>query len=339
MSLVGVLVRCHSRRIPLPFVELLWARGLVTTAAPRIGVLAPPPPSNPRGGVLLASTVVPPLVDQHVFRHQQRRWKHNKGAKLGQHLQTLDDMAHRTEHQAAQERRKKEKDRRAPKKEGKEQPAGAAPETTEEEPNEDVEEEEEQDEMILPDPQQVEQKMQKHVMRFKDYLKGVRGGEPTPELLDDIAVTDAYGKGTGVTSLKSLAQVVVPSPTLAVATCFDPATAKAVANAIRLALGADFTNPQVEDGVVRVPLPRVSLESRQSTVRGVHQRAEQFRKRVNQTRNKAIAVTKQGMAGRLDHVSKDDAFRIHEAIEKAKDAALLEINALADKKADDILKL
>jgi ribosome recycling factor len=273
------------------------------------------------------------VEDQHV--RQQRRWKHNKGAKLGQHLQTLDELAHRTEHQAAQERHKKEKERRAQhhKKEGKE-PASAE---TEEEPHE--QEEEELDETILPDPQQVEQKMQKHVIRFKDYLKGIRGGEPTPELLDEIAVTDAYGKGTGVTSLKALAQVVVPSPTLAVATCFDPATAKAVANAIRIALGADFTNPQIEDGVVHVPLPRVSLESRQSTVRTVHQRAEQFRKRVNQTRNKAITVTKQGMAGRLEHVSKDDAFRIHEAIEKAKDAALLEINAMADKKADDILKL
>ena len=278
---------------------------------------------------------------QHVVH--QRRWKHNKGAKLGQHLQNLDEMAHRTEHQAAKERHQKEKDRRSPHKKGQgdnNNNNNNNNKTTDEETEEPPEEEEEElDQTILPDPQQVEQKLQKHVIRFKDYLKGVRGGEPTPELLDEISVTDAYGKGTGVTSLKALAQVVVPSPTLAVATCFDPATAKAVANAIRLALGAEFTNPQVEDGVVRVPLPRVSMESRQSTVRGVHQRAEQFRKRVNQTRNKAIAVTKQGMAGRLDHVSKDDAFRIHEAIEKAKDAALLEINALADKKADDILNL
>ena len=286
-----------------------------------------------------------------------RRWKHNKKAKMGQHLQKLDEMAHTSVHEAAQERRQKKKLRNEVRK-GKKGGAAAASEDggddkegepshrtgndddddDDEEEEEEEMDEEEMDETVLPDPKEIEQNMKKHVIRFKEYLNGVRGGEPTPELFDDISIVDAYGKGTGVTPLKAVAQVVMQSPTLAVANCFDPATAKAVANAIREKL--ELTNPQVEEGgVIRIPLPRVSLESRQNTVRTVQERAEQFRKRIHQARSKAMSVVKQGVAGTLDHVSKDDAFRIQEAIEKAKDDALKEINALSDKKTGDILKL
>lgn len=286
------------------------------------------------------------------LQQQQQRWKHrNKSARLGHHLQKLDEMAHSTEREVAQERRQKKKDRKAAKKGKKGGGTDGGDiimhderdEEEEEEHDEHVEgveaeEEEEHDETLLPDPAEVELRMHKHVGKFKDYIRGVRGGEPTPEMFDDISVLHAYGKGSGMAPLKSLAQVVISSPTMAVATCFDPATAKAVSMAIRDKL--ELANPQVEDGgVVRIPMPRASLESRQNTARQVEQRAEQFRQRVHQTRNKAMTVVKQGVAGKLEHVSKDDAFRVQEAIDKGKDAALLEINALAEKKKEDIMSV
>jgi len=264
---------------------------------------------------------------------------------MGQHLQKLDEMAHASESEAAEERRKKKKDRKASKKhKGGKQETTTSAETTaaqEAEPDKEMEEEEEpeeeHDETILPETSEVKRRMQVHVEKYKEFLKGVRGGEPTPEFFDGIAVMDAYGKGTGASPLKSLAQVVISSPTLAMATCFDPATTKAVALAIRDKLDL---NPQLDDdGVIKIPLPRVSMESRKQTAAAVSKRAELFRQRVHQTRNKAMAVVKKGVAGQLEHVSKDDAFRVQTEIEKIKDAAITEINALTDAKNEDIMRV
>ena len=283
---------------------------------------------------------------QQLKNHQttQIRWS-RKGAKMGQHLQKLDEMAHGGESEAAQERRKKKKDRKAAKKhKGDKHETTTTAEATagvEAEPDKEMEEEEEpeeeHDETILPETSEVKRRMQVHVEKYKEYLKGVRGGEPTPEFFDGIAVMDAYGKGTGASPLKAVAQVVIASPTLAMATCFDPATTKAVALAIRDKLDL---NPQPDDdGVIKIPLPRVSMESRKQTAAAVSKRAELFRQRVHQTRNKAMAVVKKGVAGQLEHVSKDDAFRVQNEIEKIKDAAITEINALTDAKNEDIMRV
>jgi ribosome recycling factor len=274
------------------------------------------------------------------FQNQQLRFKH--AAKKGLHLQKLDEMAHNSERDAAEERRKKKKEKTAARKSKKgASPAEEASASSNTKDSDDwdeeleEEEEEEHDDSILPDPAQVKKRMLSHVDGFKEYLKGVRGAEPTPELFDDVMVTDAYGKGTGSTSLKSVAQIVISSPTLAVATCFDPATSKAVSVAIRDKLEL---NPQVEEGgTIKIPLPRVSMESRQQTAAAVQKRAENYRQRIRKNRRTALDVVKQGVAGKLEHVSKDDAFRVQQEIEIITETVIKELNQVADKKHDDIM--
>jgi ribosome recycling factor len=266
-------------------------------------------------------------------RHGQLRWKH--GAKMGHHLDTLDEMAHSNSRKEAQERRKKKKG----KKESKEvnsAPKNHKPSETDsfidwdEEPEEDDEDE---DETLLPDPAQVKIRMTKVVDSFVTKLKTIRGSEPTADIFDDIQV-DAYGSHA---PLNSVAQVVISSSTLAQATCYDPELAKNVGVAIRDKLEL---NPSVEEGgVVRIPLPRVSLEVRQQTAKALTKHTEKYRQRVRTIRRNVLKVVKQGEAGKLEGISKDDAFRAQKEIEDVTEKIMVKLNEAAEQKHKAIMAL
>jgi ribosome recycling factor len=253
------------------------------------------------------------------------RYKHS-GAKMGQHLERLDELAHEQSQKKAQERRQKKKARKA-----ETTSEAAAVEQPEEELYQEEEEQlAEEEQNFLPDPKQTKLKMKQIVQRFIDSLKNMRGAEPTVALFDNVQV-EAYGART---SLQSVAQVVLVSPTLATATCFDPSLAKAVRTAVAQQLNL---NPSAEDGVVNIPLPRISLESRQKIAMTLAKRAESYRQGIRQVRRKAMDVTKKGVAGKLEHVSKDDAFRVQQEVEAATEEAIHELNRAAEEKHNSIM--
>lgn len=158
------------------------------------------------------------------------RFLSQHGAKRGQHIQRLEEIATSQEHNAAVDRRRKKKEKETARKSGvgkaststtMTHAAAGADEHDDFDDDEDADDEEDDEEgPSLPDPKDIKERMQKQIEAFKSYLKSVRGSEPTAEMFDDISVADAYGKGTGLTPLKSVAQVVISSPTLATATCY-----------------------------------------------------------------------------------------------------------------------
>lgn len=265
-------------------------------------------------------------------------------------------MAHRPEREAAQERRQKKKDRKATKKTKggsvSEVAAAADPEnhTGPEEEfqyalkgddeddffDEDFEDGnvdgEDEEEPSLPDPDEVKAKMMDIVARFQESLKSIRGAEPTPEMFDDIQV-NAYGS---MTPLKAVGQVVIVSNTLAQVMCFDPSLAKDVQKAIQLALEL---NPQTGDevGMVRVPLPRVSMEVREQTAKQLHKKHEACKQRLRSVRRKAMDVVKKGKDGKLIGVSKDDAFASGKEIEAVTESVMETLKGLVDAKTDSIM--
>ena len=176
----------------------------------------------------------------------------------------------------------------------------------------------------------------KIINSYEESLKSIRGAEPTPELFDDILV-NAYG--TENTPLKAVAQVVITSPTMASITCFDPSLVKEVRASIQLQLGL---NPQTDAsegdaGVLKVPLPKVSLESRQQTATQLSKKAESFRQRIRRVRRRYNHIIKQGKDGKLEHISKDDVFRVAKEIDEVTDKAIKKLNDVTDKKHDSIM--
>ena len=298
-----------------------------------------------------------------------RQWHHvrmmsNHGAKKGLHLQHLAEMANQKEHDAAVARREKKKEKTAARKGGKKGGGGTASQhqdieedfeiyeskdkqnlshKTDDDSWNDLENDEDEEEVhdttVLPNPNEAKIRMMKHVDNFRNYLKSIRGGgPPNVEMFDDVMVRDAYGVGTGDVSIKALAQIVMTSPTLATATCFDPATSKAVVIAIRDALEL---NPQAEEGTgaIKIPIPRISMEVRQQLISTIHKRAETYRVRIRNQRRTVLDIVKQGVAGKLDGVSKDDAFRIQQEIEAMTDLVIKELNKLLEKKESDIMSV
>ncbi len=286
----------------------------------------------------------------------------NHGARKGLHLQNLAEMANQKEHDAAVARREKKKEKTAIRKGGKKVGVAAAAEDMNDEFDEydaksknkaqvndddwdelenddDDDDEEFDDAVVLPNPSEAKTKMMTHVENFRNYLKSIRGGgQPSVEMFDDVMVRDAYGVATGDVSVKALAQIVMVSPTLANATCFDPATTKAVVIAIRDTLEL---NPQAEEGTgaIKIPIPRISMEVRQQLISTIHKRAENYRVRIRNHRRKVLDVVKRGVAGRLEGVSKDDAFRIQQEIEAMTDTVIKELNKLSEKKESEIMSV
>ncbi|MGK3755911.1 MAG: ribosome recycling factor [Bacillariaceae sp.] len=285
----------------------------------------------------------------------QKRWKH--AGKIGHKIETLKDIAHRPERDAAQERRQKKKDRKAAKKGvgggssggssgGKQQVAvNESDDNSDDDDGDDIYFDDDDDdfneggdenkEPSLPDMIIVRSKMDSVVDRFKESLKSIQGAEPTADMFDDVTV-QAYGAST---PLNAVAQVVITSPTLAQITCFDPSLAKDVVKAVQLTLEL---NPQLEEGGggnIKVPLPRVSMEVREKLSKSAKKRAESCKQRLRGVRRKAMDIVKKGKDGKIPGVSKDDAFSSGKEIEAASEATVASIDSIVTEKIDSIMSV
>ena len=260
-----------------------------------------------------------------------------KASKMGHHIEKAEELAHRAERQDARNKRHKKKGG------GK---GGAAEEESADTPGRSMEvvdlhiEEDatetifehgsadDEDLIDLPDKDDVKSRMTRVVDAMVDSFRAIRGAEPTPELFEPIMVR-AYGE---LTPLSAVAQVVISSPNQATLTCYDPETAKAVSEAVRDS-GLNF-NPRIEEGgggVVVVPIPKVSMETRKALAKQLGKAAEASRQRVRRIRRAAHDVCKKGQAGKLEGISKDDAFRRGKEI----DAVTEEIVALLNQKVEE----
>eukprot|EP00934_Nitzschia_sp_Nitz4_P008442 Nitzschia sp. Nitz4//scaffold50_size126154//119812//120807//NITZ4_003708-RA/size126154-processed-gene-0.48-mRNA-1//1//CDS//3329553767//8432//frame0 len=288
--------------------------------------------------VVTASSSLPrPALAQQQRQQQQIRWRH--AGKMGHMKETLDELAHQPEHEAAVERRNKKKGGKKKGKKGEEAAAAAVVDDSDDSDDDldlDIDEEEapedgEDVEPSLPDPDEVKERMLMYVEKFQESLKSIRGAEPTPEMFDDVQV-NAYGSQT---PLKAVGQVVIVSPTLAQITCFDPSVAKDVAQAIQLALEL---NPQMEEGgSVKVPLPRVSMEIREQTAKQLKKKAEATKQRIRQVRRKAMDVVKKGKDGKLAGISKDDAFAVAKDIDSVTESVVQTLDGKVDEKMKSIM--
>ena len=295
---------------------------------------------------LFSSLYATSLGSTSAVGNVQLRWKH--AARKGNHLEVLDEMAHAKEREQAQERRKKKKERKEKKKnKGKngavaaseesstaENPAQAAADVDFEDDHDDHSDHEE-DEVELPDTQKIKNKMMGIVSKYEESLKAIRGAEPTPELFDDILV-HAYGSEN--TPLKTVAQVVITSPTMASITCFDPALVKEVRNSILQQLGLNSSEGD-DVGVLKVPLPKVSMETRQKTAAQLGKRAENFCQKIRRVRRRYNNIIKAGKEGKLEGISKDDVFRVAQEIDDVTEQAVKKLNDINDKKHKSIMDI
>jgi ribosome recycling factor len=246
-----------------------------------------------------------------------------KGSRMGKHVENLEDMAH--------QKRK----------------GTASTDTTTADGEENHEEDNDsgdnliptQDEFgnpLLPEPNAVRSKMLTIIASLERSFSSIRGGEATAELFDAVRVS-AYGE---TVPLSSVGQVVIEDPQRATISCYDPSVSNDVRDAVRDMPGMNL-NPYVEEGgsgVVIVPIPRVSEETRKEIVKELGRQAENGRQRVRKIRREAMDVVKKGKDGKLEGISKDDAFRVGKDVEGVTEEVLAVLNDIVEKKQKSVME-
>ena len=262
---------------------------------------------------------------------------------MGHHIQNLDEMAHNESREEASKRReekktKSKKARLASHKAG-EPGEAAAVENDSEDGGADDDVGPGVDEFgnaLLPEPDAIRSKMLAVVASLDRSFSSIRGGEATPELFDAVRVS-AYGE---MVPISSVGQVVIEDQRRATISCFDPAVASDVQDAVHDMQGMNLA-PYVEEGgsgVVVVPMPRVSEETRREIVKELGRQAENGRQRVRRIRRGAMDVVKKGKDGKMEGTSKDDAFRVGKDIESVTEEILLRLNDIVAKKQKSVME-
>ncbi len=173
-------------------------------------------------------------------------------------------------------------------------------------------------------------RMEKTVEDFRRELGHLRTGQASVTLLEDVKV-DYYGVATPVNQLAKLA---TPEPTLIVVQPFDPSITPAVEKAIQSAeLGL---NPSSDGKVIRVPIPPLTEERRKGLVKVVKKSAEDRRVSIRNARRDGNELLKQ--LEKEKEISKDDARRGQERIQKLTDQFIKELDEIAAQKEKEVME-
>jgi len=177
----------------------------------------------------------------------------------------------------------------------------------------------------------VEEHMMKAVDHLKNELAGIRTGKASPALVENIMV-EYYGTST---RLKELAGITAPEPRLLVIQPWDPSSVSAIEKAI---LGSKIGISPVNDGkIIRLPIPELSEERRNSLVKQVRSLAEDNRVAIRNVRRDGNEIAKK--AQKNSEITEDDLKGMLEKIQKLTDDYIKEVDDIVAKKEKELLSI
>ena len=129
-----------------------------------------------------------------------------------------------------------------------------------------------------------EERMGKTLADYDQFLKSIRTGQASADVLDGIQVNiPAYG---GLVPLKSVAVISRPEARLLVVKPFDPKTMKEIEKGIQ---ASELGITPINDGkVIRLAFPALSEERRTQTVKLLKERLEQHKVALRNIRKDAL---------------------------------------------------
>ena len=178
-----------------------------------------------------------------------------------------------------------------------------------------------------------EERMINTAADFEHFLKTVRTGAASTEVLDGIHVdVPAFG---GVVPLKSVALTTKQDAQMLVVKPFDPKTIKDIEKALSNAdLGLSIGN----DGkIIRLSFPPMSEERRKQTVKAVKERLEQHKVSLRNIRKDAIKHI-EGNKGQPG-VSEDAITKAKEEVQNLIKKFEAEIDLAFEKKSIEVMKI
>ncbi len=184
--------------------------------------------------------------------------------------------------------------------------------------------------MKLPE---LREKIEDRINHLKAALMTIRTGRATGSLVEDVKVL-AY-EGAAPLSVKELASISLPEPTVISIKPWDLSILPKIEEAIRQAPGG--LSPVVFDDTIRVPLPPLSEERRQDLVKVVKTKMEETKVAVRQIRQDEMRSLDE--MERNGVISQDERFRQRETVEKIVKEKTHAVEELGRVKEQELLKV
>lgn len=171
--------------------------------------------------------------------------------------------------------------------------------------------------------------MEKALDVLHDELKGLRTGRASTGLVENIRV-EYYGNPT---PLKQLATLAAPQPDAIIIKPFDPSSVKDIEKAIKTSELS--IAPIVEGKIIRLNIPPLSQERRQSLVGQVKQLGEQTKISIRNIRRDANKQLEKEEKEKL--ITEDDLTKGKEKIDEITKDNTEKIDNIVKAKSDEIL--
>lgn len=176
--------------------------------------------------------------------------------------------------------------------------------------------------------QQLAQRMESTANDFRNALAAIRTGRASVHLLDTVRA-EYYGTEM---PLNQLATINAPEPQMLTVQPFDVSALPAMEKAIRTAdLGL---NPGNDGKLIRIPIPPLTAERRQSLVKALHKILEDHRTGLRNIRRDGNEAVKKLKTAKT--IGEDDEKRALEDIQKLTEAEQAKIDEMAAAKEKEI---
>lgn len=175
---------------------------------------------------------------------------------------------------------------------------------------------------------ELEKQIKEAIEYLKSQLGPIRGGRPTPKLVEDISV-DYYGQKL---SIKQMGAISVLPPREIQISVWDKNAVGAVSKAIETS--NLNVNANTEGNLIRINLPPLSEERRQEFIKLVKKEAEGVKIRIRSARDEANKKTAKDFdEGKL---TEDEKFKSKEKIQEIVDKANEEVENILEGKIKEI---
>ena len=184
------------------------------------------------------------------------------------------------------------------------------------------------DEMLLL-VDEMEENMQKAQEAMKSDFAAIRTGKASPALVENITV-EYYGAKSRI---RDIAGIATPEARLITIQPWDQSAVKAIEKAIQeSSLGI---SPVSDVRVIRMPMPPLTQERRQTLRKQVKTLAEEGRVAVRNIRRDANDAAKK--AQKASEITEDELKDILEKIQKVTDKCIAQIDALMEDKEKELM--
>ena len=180
----------------------------------------------------------------------------------------------------------------------------------------------------LPVLKDLEQSMDKKIVRFSEEMSKVLPGRANADILNNVTVDVSGSRMTIV----ELGQVTMKAPNKLAVSVFDPSTCSIVASAIRDS-GLGITVSTEGNNTINCSIPKPSQEARENQAKSVHKAAEKAKLDIRNVRKDGMDLLKKAKSA----VSEDVTRKLSKDIDTLTEKKIEKISKIAKDKEAEIM--